>query len=101
MHALSHHQGSTYDHIQPIFKELGWLPVQSIVKLKDATMMFKCMNGLAPKYLSNKVIRRSNVHSRNTRKKSKLNLPLLCKSVSGQCSLSIELLQFGTTNLMT
>lgn len=60
-----------YDHIQPIFKELGCLPVESIVKLKDATMILKCMTGLAPTYpaLSGnyKFIRRSKVHSRNTR----------------------------------
>ena len=67
------------------FKELGWLPVESIVKLKDATMMFKCMNGLAPKYVSDKFIRRSNVQSSNTRNKSKLNIDIaLCKSVTAQ-----------------
>ena len=47
--------------------------------------MFKCMNGLAPKYLSDKFIRRSDVHSRNTRNKSKLNTPM-CKSATGQRS---------------
>ena len=47
--------------------------------------MFKFMNGLAPKYLSDKLIRRSNVHSSNTRNKSKLNTPL-CKSETGQRS---------------
>jgi len=60
-----------------------WVPVETIVKLKDATVMFKCMNRLAPKYLRNKFIRPSNVHSRNTRNKSKLNIPL-CKSETGQ-----------------
>ena len=81
-HALSHHQ-KKYDHIQPIFNELGWLPVNSIVKLEDATMMFKCMNGLVPKYLSDKFICRSDFDSRNTRNKSKLNIPL-CRSATGQ-----------------
>ena len=75
-----------YDHISSTkFEELGWLPVESIVKLKDVTMMFKCMNDLAPKYLSDNFICRSgaDVHSRNTTSKSKLNIPL-CKSATGQ-----------------
>ena len=74
-----------YDHIQPIFKKSGLFPFESTVKLKDATMMFKYMNGLAPKYLSDKFIRRSDVHSRNTKNKSNLNIPL-CKSATGQRS---------------
>ena len=45
--------------------------MDSIVKLKDATMIFKCMTGLAPTYpaLSGnyKFIRRSKVPSRNIR----------------------------------
>lgn len=45
-----------YDHTQPILKELGWLPVESIVKVKDATVMFKCANRQVLKYLRATII---------------------------------------------
>jgi len=74
-----------FDHIQPVLKELEWLTVEATIKLRDAVMMFKCMNNLAPNYLCDKFIARSNVHSRNTRNKNKLNIPL-CKTATGQRS---------------
>ena len=90
-----------YDHIQPFVKGLGWLPVESIVKLKDATMMYNCMNFLAPKYVSDKFISRSDVHPRHTRNKSKLKTSLCANLQLVSVASSIELLQFGTFYLMT
>ena len=41
-----------YDHVTPILKELQWIPVKKHLFYRDAVLAFKCMNGLAPNYLT-------------------------------------------------
>jgi len=41
-----------YDHITPVMRELHWLPVQQRIRFKTAVLVFKCLHGLAPAYLS-------------------------------------------------
>ena len=41
-----------YDHVTPILRQLNWLPVKQHMYYRDSIMAFKCMNGLAPGYLS-------------------------------------------------
>ena len=41
-----------YDHITPILESLHWLPVQSRITFKLLTLTYRCLNGLAPSYLS-------------------------------------------------
>ena len=41
------------DHITPLLKDLHWLPVPQRIEYKNALMCYKCLNGLAPDYLSN------------------------------------------------
>ena len=43
---------SLYDHVTPCLIDLHWLPVKFRVDFKIAVLTFKCLNGLAPKYLS-------------------------------------------------
>ena len=43
---------SLYDHVTPCLIELHWLPVKFRVDFKIAVLTFKCLNGLAPHYLS-------------------------------------------------
>ena len=40
------------DHITPVLKSLHWLPVSFRVHFKILLYVFKCLNGLAPEYLS-------------------------------------------------
>ncbi|GFS23555.1 reverse transcriptase-like protein [Elysia marginata] len=40
------------DHVQPILRELHWLPVKERICFKVAITVFKCLNGLGPQYLS-------------------------------------------------
>lgn len=72
-----------YDHVTPLLRQLNWLPVKQMLYLKDAVMTYKCVNGLAPLYLSVKLTKRSNIHSRNTRKRDSLNTPLF-RTTAGQ-----------------
>ena len=40
------------DPATPLLRALHWLPVQQRIDFKIALTVFKCLNGLAPKYLS-------------------------------------------------
>ena len=53
-------------------RSLNWLPIKDRLKLNDATMVFKCINNLAPDYLANEFELRSCVHDRQTRSASTL-----------------------------
>ena len=80
--------GSSYGApSEPLHRDLGWLFIKEIVK-ETSTMMYKSLNDLAPKYLSNLFARLSNFHIlelRNT--KSDLAVPLM-QTVSGQKAFS-------------
>jgi len=39
-----------YDHISPILYKLGWLTVKEMLRLRDTTMIYKCLNGRTPSY---------------------------------------------------
>ena len=74
-----------YDHITPVLHELGWLPIKDHLLFRDSIMTFKCMNGLAPPYLSNIFCKRNTIHNFDTRKSGSLQIPL-CKTKTGQRS---------------
>ena len=59
-----------YDHISEGLKSLSrWLPIVDKLLLKDSFMVYKCLNGRAPDYLSEEFTRRQVHHVRNTRYK--------------------------------
>ncbi len=41
-----------HSHIIPVLKQLHWLPISSRIKYKILTLTYKCINNLAPIYLS-------------------------------------------------
>ena len=41
-----------HDHITAILRELHWLPVEKRITYKILLITFKCLNNLAPSYLS-------------------------------------------------
>ena len=41
-----------YDHITPYLKLLHWLKIEYRIQYKVAVLVFKCVHGLAPPYLS-------------------------------------------------
>ena len=70
-----------YCHITPLLKQLHWLPIKARIEYKILLFTYKCLNDLAPDYLSslisyyvpNKTLRSSNSQSlvvRRTNKKS-------------------------------
>ena len=74
-----------YDHVSQALKNLKWIPVKLQLYLRDAVMAFKCMNGLAPEYLTNKFIPRGSVSGQVTLNSQQLNIPL-CRTATGQRS---------------
>ena len=57
--------------------------------VRDATMVFKCLNGLAPAYLCRKFKTRSEAHNCNTRNRDRLHIPL-CGTAAGQCAFTLR-----------
>ena len=51
-----------YDHITPVLRSLHWLPVRQRITFKIATLMYRCLNGLAPSYLAADCIIISAIH---------------------------------------
>ena len=46
-----------HEHISPVLQELHWLPVEQRIISEILLMTFKCLNGIAPSYLSDLVTR--------------------------------------------
>ena len=72
-----------YDHITPALQQLKWLPVQDLLKARDAVIAFKCMKGLASLNLCQRFEIRAEIHYINARDKNDLNIPQY-RSASGQ-----------------
>ena len=72
-----------FDHITPVLRELRWLPVSSYLKYTFGVLAFKCVKGLAPSYLCDRLKTRATLHDGNTRYKDSLNIPAY-KSAPGQ-----------------
>jgi len=64
-----------FEHTTPILRDLNWLPVSSMLKYTVGILMFKCVKGLALRYLCSRFVTRATVHDRNTRSK---NLLVIC-----------------------
>ena len=74
-----------YEHITPVMNNLRWLSVPAMLALYDAILTFKCLRGLAPKYLSSRFNTCASVHGRNTRNKNMLDIPAF-NTAAGQRS---------------
>ena len=72
-----------YDHITPALKALGWLTIEEQLRLRNVTMMYKCVNKLVPAYISYNIEKRSTSHVYNLRNSEDLNLPK-CRTAAAQ-----------------
>jgi hypothetical protein len=53
-----------YDHVSPLLRELHWLKMEQRIEFKLAVLVYRCLNGLAPSYLSNDLQRVSDLDAR-------------------------------------
>ena len=63
---------SLYEHVTPCLIELHWLPISYRIDYKIGLLVFKCLNGLAPSYLSDLI--QLYVPSRNLRSANQFTL---------------------------
>ena len=78
-----------FDHVTPILKQLQWLPIVKQLEVRDATMVFKCLNGLAPPYLCHKFKTRLEVYNCSIRNRERLHIPL-CRTAAGQRAFTVR-----------
>ena len=43
---------SKYDHVTPLLHELHWLRIKQRIEFRLSVLVFRCLNGLVPSYLS-------------------------------------------------
>jgi len=55
------------EHITPVLRQLHWLPVRRRVQYKLATLVYRCLTGTAPAYLTEECRLTTNVVSRSLR----------------------------------
>ena len=61
------------------------MPVKDHLFYRDASLKFKCMNGMAPTNLSSPFIKWGTISGRSTRNENKLDIPRY-KTATGQRS---------------
>ena len=85
-------EAAKFDHVTPLLRQLNWLSVKQQLYLRDAVMTYKCVYNLTPMYLSSNVNQRTTIHSRYTRNRNDLAIPLF-RTVSGQRSFAYRLVK--------
>ena len=67
------HCSSKYDRITLLLQELHWLMIDDHITYKIAVIMYKCVNGTAPKYLVDLAV---TLHGRQLCSSSRRKLPV-------------------------
>ena len=62
-------------HITPILKDLHWIPVTCRIEFKILLIVFKCLHGLAPSYLSDLINIKQHAHCTRSSKGLTLEIP--------------------------
>ena len=65
-----------YDHITPVLKDLHWLPIRKRIEFKILLLTFKCMQGCAPLYLRELLVKQANTRTLRSNTKNLLQIPL-------------------------
>ena len=65
-----------YDHITPVLKDLHWLPIRKRIEFKILLLTFKCMQGYAPLYLRELLVKQANTRTLRSNTKNLLQIPL-------------------------
>ena len=73
-----------YDHITPFLQKLNTLNIEKRGRSHALTMLHKTVNKTAPKYLTDKLTYRHNIHNHNTRNRNTLNVRQLHTSTKNR-----------------
>ena len=64
-----------FDHVTPVLRALQWPSVKSKLQVRDITLLYKIINGLAPVYVASKIGKKADTYSYSTRHKDQLQSP--------------------------
>ena len=80
-----------YDNNKEALTELHWLPIKSRIKFKILVLVFKCLRGEAPKYLTNLLVRCTDwTHNlRSSNLKDRLVIPRTVRQTFASRSSSV------------
>ena len=74
-----------------LFNTLGWLPFYIEAHINRCTLVYKRINGLAPTYINDLLIRNCDIHNRNTRySKLNLNCPRYKRETEGGRTFTVK-----------
>ena len=71
----------------PVLRALRWPSIKNQLLLRDATILYKIVNVIAPPYLECYVNKRSAIHSYNTRSRDNIAVPF-CRTATAHRSCS-------------
>ena len=77
-----------FAHVTPILKELHWLPIEQRVAFKVLLLAYKGLNGLAPKYISDMLVRYTPCRVLHSSDRHLLNVPKTNKKTYGDRAFS-------------
>ncbi len=77
------------EHITPVLISLHWLPVRFRIDFKVLLLVFKCLNGLAPEYLSDLLSIHNPVRSLRSSNQRQLNVQRARLKLRGDHAFSI------------
>lgn len=72
-----------FDHISDDMKNMHWLPIEARIKYKIALLTWKCLHGMAPKYLSDLINYKEEVHDKRPPYKQILYVPKTKQATCG------------------
>lgn len=78
-----------FDHVSPILSSLHWLPVRYRIDFKILLFVFKCLNGLAPRYLSDLLVRYAPTRSLRSTDQLLLVVPKTKHKLRGDRAFSV------------
>lgn len=76
------------EHITPVLKSLHWLPVRFRIDFKVLLLVFKCLNGLGPSYLSDLLLIYQPSRTLRSSGTGLLTIPQVCSKTHGEAAFS-------------
>ena len=62
------------DNSVELFSELGWLPIDDVIRVRKLCLMYKIVNGCCPQYFKDYISYVNDMHRHNTRASTNNNL---------------------------
>ena len=62
------------DNSVELFSELGWLPIDDVIRMRKLCLMYKIVNGCCPQYFKDNISYVNDMHRHNTRASTNNNL---------------------------